>query len=197
MLVVMSLIAVVAQIHHLLEFVHTNYTLDLVAGRDVAQEPEVRVAMRGDHRSRPPQAQCPAGHHVGQPVVPQEDPAQPHRHDEDGADHERRQHLHEERVDRPLSFKSEADVLAAVFAGLSHRTEAVAFGDSRSAATVIRRFSGLERSRKVVMKLSALFALDSFGGTVLLVEDEDAVRSFAARARPAPGIRPGAAGSRS
>ena len=55
-------------------------------------------------------------------------------------------------------------VLAAVFAGLSRRTEAVANGDTRSIATMIGRLSGLERSRGVVMKLSALFALDSFGG---------------------------------
>jgi MFS family permease len=55
-------------------------------------------------------------------------------------------------------------VLAAVFAGLSHRTEAAAYGDTRSRATMISGLSGLERSRGVVMKLSALFALDSFGG---------------------------------
>ena len=55
-------------------------------------------------------------------------------------------------------------VLAAVFARLSHRTEALAFGDTRSTATMISGLSGLERSRGVVMKLSALFALDSFGG---------------------------------
>jgi MFS family permease len=55
-------------------------------------------------------------------------------------------------------------VLAAVFAGLSHRIEAAAYGDTRSRATMISGLSGLERSRGVVMKLSALFALDSFGG---------------------------------
>ena len=55
-------------------------------------------------------------------------------------------------------------VLAGVFAGLSHRIEALAYGDTRSAATVIRGLSGLDRSRAVVMRLSALFALDSFGG---------------------------------
>jgi len=55
-------------------------------------------------------------------------------------------------------------VLAAVFAGLSHRTEAGAPGDTRSTATTISGFSGLERSRGIVMRLSALFALDSFGG---------------------------------
>jgi len=54
-------------------------------------------------------------------------------------------------------------VLAAVFAGLSHQTEA-AGRDTRFPATEISGFSGLERSRTVVMKLSALFALDSFGG---------------------------------
>jgi MFS family permease len=55
-------------------------------------------------------------------------------------------------------------VLAAVFAGLSHRIEPAASGDTRSSATPISGFSGLEQSRGVVMKLSALFALDSFGG---------------------------------
>ena len=55
-------------------------------------------------------------------------------------------------------------VLAAVFAGLSHRTEAVAFGSPRSAATRVSGLSGVDRSRRVVMKLSVLFALDSFGG---------------------------------
>jgi len=55
-------------------------------------------------------------------------------------------------------------VLAAVFVGLSHRTEVMGYGDSRSATTFIRRLSGLDRSRTVVFKLSALFALDSFGG---------------------------------
>ena len=55
-------------------------------------------------------------------------------------------------------------VLAAVFAGLSHRTEAASYGDTTSTATMISGLSGLERSRGVVMKLSALFALDSFGG---------------------------------
>jgi MFS family permease len=55
-------------------------------------------------------------------------------------------------------------VLGGVFAGLSHHTEAMACAGSRSSATVIRGLSGLERSRAVVMKLSALFALDSFGG---------------------------------
>jgi MFS family permease len=55
-------------------------------------------------------------------------------------------------------------VLAAVFAGLSRRTEAAAVGETRSAATMLSGLSGLERSRAVVIKLSALFALDSFAG---------------------------------
>jgi hypothetical protein len=55
-------------------------------------------------------------------------------------------------------------VRAAVFAGLSQRAEAVPSVDMRSAATRIRDLSGIERSRGVVMKLSTLFALDSFGG---------------------------------
>ena len=55
-------------------------------------------------------------------------------------------------------------VLVGVFAGLSHRTEAGAYGDQTSSVTVSRGLSGLDRSRAVVMKLAALFALDSFGG---------------------------------
>jgi len=55
-------------------------------------------------------------------------------------------------------------VLAVVFARLSDQTEPAASEDTTSAETVIRRFSGLGRSRAVVMRLSALFALDSFGG---------------------------------
>jgi MFS family permease len=55
-------------------------------------------------------------------------------------------------------------VLAAIFAALSQRTEVVTYGDSSSATTLIRGVSGLDRSRAVVIKLSALFALDSFGG---------------------------------
>ena len=54
--------------------------------------------------------------------------------------------------------------LAAVFAGLSPRIEPAAYGDTRSRARTISGFSGLEQSRGVVMRLSALFALDSFGG---------------------------------
>ncbi len=55
-------------------------------------------------------------------------------------------------------------VLAAIFAALSRGTEAVAHEDAGSRATMVGRLSGLDRSRGVVMKLSALFALDSFGG---------------------------------
>ena len=63
-----------------------------------------------------------------------------------------------------ILYAALAVVLAAVFAGLSQWGEAVPSGDIRSAATRIRGLSGLERSRGVVMKVSALFALDSFGG---------------------------------
>jgi MFS family permease len=55
-------------------------------------------------------------------------------------------------------------VLAVLFARLSNQTEPAASEDTMSAATVFRRLSGLGRSRAVVMRLSALFALDSFGG---------------------------------
>ena len=55
-------------------------------------------------------------------------------------------------------------VLAVLFAGLSNRTDAATRPNTTSAAPVISGLSGLGRSRPVVMKLSALFALDSFGG---------------------------------
>ena len=55
-------------------------------------------------------------------------------------------------------------VLAGLFAGLSNRTDAAARANPTPTAPIIGGLSGLGRSRAVVMKLSALFALDSFGG---------------------------------
>ena len=53
-------------------------------------------------------------------------------------------------------------VLAAAFVGLSPAAEARAASASTGAAHPAR--FGLHRSRRVVLKLSALFAIDSFGG---------------------------------
>ncbi len=55
-------------------------------------------------------------------------------------------------------------VLAAIFAGLSHQTEAATGPAAKPAAATTTGLSGLDRSRTTVMKLSALFALDAFGG---------------------------------
>jgi MFS family permease len=64
-------------------------------------------------------------------------------------------------------------VLAVFFSRLTRATEAAAFSDDRARQSTFARFSGLERSRDVVVKLSALFALDSFGGGFV-------IQSFAA-----------------
>jgi MFS family permease len=64
-------------------------------------------------------------------------------------------------------------VLAILFARLTHAAEASTFGEHSAPRAAFARFSGLERSRDVVMKLSALFALDSFGGGFV-------IQSFAA-----------------
>ena len=55
-------------------------------------------------------------------------------------------------------------VLAAIFAALSHQTEAATGPAATPAAATTTGLSGLDRSRTTVMKLSALFALDAFGG---------------------------------
>jgi MFS family permease len=64
-------------------------------------------------------------------------------------------------------------VLAFVFSRLSSRAESATLGEKRAFRATFAGLSGLERSRGVVMKLSALFALDSFGGGFV-------VQSFAA-----------------
>jgi MFS family permease len=64
-------------------------------------------------------------------------------------------------------------VLAVLFSRLTRAAEASAFSDRSAPRAAFARFSGLERSRDVVVKLSALFALDSFGGGFV-------IQSFAA-----------------
>ena len=64
-------------------------------------------------------------------------------------------------------------VLACVFACLSPTAEASTLGDKAAVRVTFAGLSGLNRSRDVVVKLSALFALDSFGGGFV-------VQSFAA-----------------
>jgi MFS family permease len=64
-------------------------------------------------------------------------------------------------------------ILAAVFSRLSRTAEATTLGEKRAFRATFAGLSGLDRSRDVVVKLSALFALDSFGGGFV-------VQSFAA-----------------
>jgi MFS family permease len=64
-------------------------------------------------------------------------------------------------------------VLAVLFARLTRAAEAPTLGERSAPRAAFARFSGLERSRDVVVKLSALFALDSFGGGFV-------IQSFAA-----------------
>jgi MFS family permease len=64
-------------------------------------------------------------------------------------------------------------VLAVLFSRLTRAAEASAFSDRSTPRAAFARFAGLERSRDVVVKLSALFALDSFGGGFV-------IQSFAA-----------------
>jgi MFS family permease len=64
-------------------------------------------------------------------------------------------------------------VLAIVFSRLSVAAEASKRGEKSGPGGLLAALSGLDRSRPVVLKLSALFALDSFGGGFV-------VQSFAA-----------------
>jgi MFS family permease len=64
-------------------------------------------------------------------------------------------------------------LLAVLFSRLSPAAEAATLGEKRAFRATVAGLSGLDRSRHVVMKLSALFALDSFGGGFV-------VQSFAA-----------------
>jgi MFS family permease len=63
--------------------------------------------------------------------------------------------------------------LAALFSRLSGAAEAATLGEKRALQWTVAGLSGLDQSRDRVMKLSALFALDSFGGGFV-------VQSFAA-----------------
>jgi MFS family permease len=64
-------------------------------------------------------------------------------------------------------------LLAALFSRLSSSAEAATLGEKKAFRATFAGLSGLDHSRAVVMKLSALFALDSFGGGFV-------VQSFAA-----------------
>jgi hypothetical protein len=64
-------------------------------------------------------------------------------------------------------------VLAALFSRLSHASEANTLGEKKAFRATFAGLSGLDQSRDVVVKLSALFALDSFGGGFV-------IQSFAA-----------------
>jgi len=64
-------------------------------------------------------------------------------------------------------------LLAALFSRLSRAAETATLGEKRAFQATFAGLSGLDRSREVVLKLSALFALDSFGGGFV-------IQSFAA-----------------
>jgi MFS family permease len=64
-------------------------------------------------------------------------------------------------------------VLTLLFSRLSGSAEAASLGEKKAFRATFAGLSGLDRSRDVVVKLSALFALDSFGGGFV-------VQSFAA-----------------
>jgi MFS family permease len=64
-------------------------------------------------------------------------------------------------------------VLTLLFSRLSGSAEAATLGEKKAFRATFAGLSGLDRSRDVVVKLSALFALDSFGGGFV-------VQSFAA-----------------
>ncbi len=64
-------------------------------------------------------------------------------------------------------------VLALLFSRLSHAAEAASFDQRQALSRTFAGVSGLHQSRAVVLKLSALFALDSFGGGFV-------IQSFAA-----------------
>jgi MFS family permease len=64
-------------------------------------------------------------------------------------------------------------VLALLFTRLSRAAEAITLGEKKAFRATFAGLSGVDRSRDVVLKLSALFALDSFGGGFV-------VQSFAA-----------------
>ncbi len=64
-------------------------------------------------------------------------------------------------------------VMSILFSRLSRSAEATTLGEKKAFRATFAGLSGLDQSRHVVVKLSALFALDSFGGGFV-------VQSFAA-----------------
>src|SRR6185436_6436591 len=72
-----------------------------------------------------------------------------------------------------LSYAAVGALLAVMFACVSPAIEAPPATRDRSDQSMFARFSGLHRSRRVIMKLAGLFAIDSFGGGFV-------VQSFAA-----------------
>jgi MFS family permease len=72
-----------------------------------------------------------------------------------------------------LAYAALGAVLGVLFTRLSPAAEASTLGEKAAFRATLAGLSGLERSRHVVFKLSALFALDSFGGGFV-------VQSFAA-----------------
>jgi MFS family permease len=72
-----------------------------------------------------------------------------------------------------LLYAAAGGVLALLFSRLSRAAESTTLGEKRAFRPTMAGISGLDRSRAIVMKLSTLFALDSFGGGFV-------VQSFAA-----------------
>jgi MFS family permease len=72
-----------------------------------------------------------------------------------------------------ISYAALGLILAVLFSRLSRGAEATTLGEKKVFRATFAGLSGLDRSRDVVLKLSALFALDSFGGGFV-------VQSFAA-----------------
>ena len=64
-------------------------------------------------------------------------------------------------------------MLAVLFSRLSRSAEAATVGEKKAFRATFAGLAGVDRSRDVVLKLSALFALDSFGGGFV-------IQSFAA-----------------
>ena len=69
--------------------------------------------------------------------------------------------------------RSACVLAAAVLASLAGAPRRATLGEKKPFRATLAGLSGLDRSRDVVLKLSALFALDSFGGGFV-------VQSFAA-----------------
>ena len=76
-------------------------------------------------------------------------------------------------------------VLAILFSRLSRAAEATTLGEKKAVRATFAGLSGLDRSRDVVLKLSALFALDSFGGGFVIQRGAGA-RQADAEARHQP-----------